>query len=284
MPPAGRFGEVRASDLRAIRRLTGQLMEAEDLSTLGRELIQGTSKILPADFMLWNLWTLEMDQVLAMESNNAHCQRVLECHGNELAATIHHHPVIAAGHLDSAKLRPQRMSDYESGATFIDNPLYREVYRHVDSRHQMAYDAIRLEDCQVILSWNRKNLDFTDRDMQILHVVGLQVAALSRRLDDRRHLRRTWDDLAGALGLNTAGRESPPLGRNDGYILSAMIRGTSRAEMAEGLHWRRDTLDRHLAVLREKMGYENMAQLQQVLADLRSPARGGPGDAQRGSP
>ncbi|WAC20924.1 hypothetical protein OVA24_05960 [Luteolibacter sp. SL250] len=271
---AERFGEIRMSDLRAIRRLTGQLMEAEDLPTLGRELIQGTLKILPADFMLWNLWTLEMDQVLAMESNNAHCQRVLECHGNELAATIHHHPVIAAGHLDNAMLRPQRMSDYESDTAFLDNPLYREVYRHVDSRHQMAYDAIRLEDSRVVLSWNRRDRDFTHREMQLLHVVGLQVAALSRRLEDRRHLRRTWDDLAGALGLHAAGNESPPLGRNDGYILSAMIRGTSRAQIAGALHWRRDTLDRHLGILREKMGYENMAQLQQALADLRFPARG----------
>lgn len=274
MPAAERFRDIRTSDLRAIRGLTGHLMEAEDLPTLGRELIQGTLKLLPADFMLWNLWTLEMDQVLAMESNNPHCQRVLECHSDELAATIQHHPVIAAGHLDSAKLRPQRMSDYESGASFLENPLYREVYRHVASRHQMAYDVIRLEDSQVILSWNRRDRDFTDREMQVLHVVGLQIATLSRRLEDRRHLRRTWDDLAGALGFRVAGMECPPLGRNDGYILSAMIRGASRVEIAEALHWRRDTLDRHLAMLRERMGYENMAQLQQALADLRFPERG----------
>jgi len=284
MPAARRFGEVRASDLRAIRRLTGQLMEAEDLSSLGRELIQGTSKILPADFMVWNLWTLGMDEMLTMESNDYLCQSVLERHGDALAATIGHHPVIATGHLDDTKLRPHRISDYETGGAFMENPLYHEVYRHVDSRHQMVYDASGLENFRVMLSWNRKNGDFTDREMQLLHVVGLQVAALSRRLEDRRHLRRTWDDLAGALGLHAAGMPSPSLGRNDGYILSAMIRGTSRAEMAEGMHWRRDTLDRHLAILREKMGYENMAQLQQVLADLRSPARGGPGDAQRGSP
>ncbi len=284
MPAAERFGEVRASDLRAIRRLTGQLMEAEDLSALGRELIQGTLKILQADLMVWNQWTLEMDRVLDLESNSHDCQNVLETHSDALAATIDRHPVIAAGHLDSTKLSPQRMSDYESGTKFLDNPLYREVYRHVECRHQMAYDVIRLEDSRVMLSWNRRDRDFTDREMQVLHVVGLQVAALSRRLEDRRHLRRTWDDLAGALGLHAAGTTCPPLWRNDGYILSAMIRGTSRAEMAKALNWRRDTLDRHMAVLREKMGYENMAQLQQALADLRSPARSGSGDAQRGSP
>lgn len=283
MPEAERFREIRTSDLRGIRRLTGHLMEAEDLSTLGRELIQGTMKTLPADFTVWNLWTLEMDQVLAMESNSPQCQQVLDYYNDELVTTIPHHPVIAAGHLDSVKLRPQRMSDYESVTSFLDNPLYREVYRHVDSRHQMVY-MIQLEDSQVFLSWNRHNRDFTSREMQVLHVLGLQLAALSRRLEERRHLRRTWDDLADALGFRSAGMECPPLGRNDGYILSAMIRGTSRAEIAQGLHWRRDTLDRHLAMLREKMGYENMAQLQQALADLRFPERAARQGEERGSP
>jgi len=43
-----------------------------------------------------------------------------------------------------------------------------------------------------------------------------------------------------------------------------LIRGDARAEIAASLNWRRDTLDRHLGGLRERLGYENTAQLMQV--------------------
>jgi len=35
------------------------------------------------------------------------------------------------------------------------------------------------------------------------------------------------------------------------------------------LNWRRDTLDRHLGGLRERLGYENTAQLMQALAVMK---------------
>jgi len=274
MPNANLFPDVRPADARAIHRLTGHLMEADDLPTLGRELIHGARRLLPADFMLWNVWTLEMDRMLGVESNCDQYCSVLEDHGEALGAMIRHHPVIAAGHLERAMIRPQRMSDYQSTSAFLENPLYREVYRHVDSRHQIAYDAIRLEDSRIVLSWNHRRRDFNDREMQVLHLLGKQVAALARRLEERRHLRRAWGDLTVALGSSVVAEAGSPvlLGARDGRILSGLVCGETRADIAARLGWRRDTLDRHLAELRERMGYENTSQLLQALAALK-PSR-----------
>lgn len=276
MPLSERFPDIRVADLRAINRLVGHLLEVDDLSTLGAELIRGTRSILPADFMLWNVWTLEMDRVLGLESNSEHYCEELNRRSEELGSTIQHHPVIATGHLEMAKLRPQRMSDYQSDATFHENPLYQEVYRHVDSRHQIAYDVIRLEDSRIILSWNRQNRDFTNREMQLLHVIGLQVAALGNRLEEKRHLNNAWSEFAGVLGIPEQAEgigSSGIIGSRDGFILSELVRGKSRAEIASILGWRRDTLDRYLAALRERLGYENIPQLLHALAALKSDRR-----------
>ena len=87
---AGQFRDVRASDLRSIRRLTGQLMEAEDLPTLGQELINGAEKFLPSDFMLWNVWLPDMSRIIGLASNQRDCCDLLGRYETAVRATIHH--------------------------------------------------------------------------------------------------------------------------------------------------------------------------------------------------
>lgn len=270
-----RFLEITAADLRAIKRLTSHLIEATDLDTLGRELIAGSKAILSADCMLWNLWTPTMDELLGCEANHHHYSDELEKRGSALNATIHHHPVIAAGRLDCGEISPQRMSDFQSYVVFKSNPLFHEVYRHVESHHQIAYIAAKLADSQIILSWNLKSRDFTDREVQLLHLIGLQVGMISRRIEERWHLRAVWESLAQGMGavMDSETATDSMLGPNDGRILSGVIRGEARMEIAAALRWRRDTLDRHLGGLRERLGYENTGQLMQSLAELR-PSQG----------
>lgn len=273
MTTGPRFPDLTTGDLRAVNRLTAHLAEASDLATLGRELIQGSVGILPADFMLWNLWTPAMDEILGFEANHDHYRAELERLSRALNATIHHHPVIAAGHLESAWFRPQRISDFQSDAAFRRNPLYQEVYRHTDSRYQIACNAARLDGARIVLSWNQACRDFTDREVQLLHFIALRVQVLSRRIDERRQLRAVWESLAGGLdsvtGIMPAGLS---LGPKEGRLLAGLARGESRAEIAAALEWRRDTLDRKLAELRERLGHESTAQLMQALASLRPAA------------
>jgi len=273
IPPAmPRLPDLRTADLRGARRLLGHLVEAPDLATLGRELVDGAAKVLPADFMVWNLWTPAMDTLLAIQSNHSHLLQELVRLGAPLNATIHHHPVIAAGRLEQAIQAPQRISDYQSYARFKANPLFREVYRHVDSHFQIAYNIANLDDARILLSWNLRLRDFTGREMQLLHLLGAQVGALARRIEERRKLQAGWDALARGLGaalVDPVPAAAPPaLSPGEGRILAGLIRGESRAELAARLGSRRDSLDRRLGQLRERLGFENSAQLLRALAGL----------------
>ena len=273
--PSHQFPDITAKDIRAVKRLTAHLVEAPNLDTLGRELLQGAQTVLPADFMVWNIWTLQMDSLLGFEANHHQLRDEVEQRAEALSATIQFHPVIAAGKLDRTQLRPQRMSDFESDASFRSNPLFQEVYRHLESNYQIGYNAIRLEDSQILLSWNLKNRDFHDREVQLLHLIGLQVSVLSRRIEERRHLLKACNALVLGLGQISGVNHSitaaaSSLRANDGLILSALIRGETRTDIATSLDWRRDTLDRHLGSLRERLGFENTSQLMQSLAALRA--------------
>ncbi len=94
---------------------------------------------------------------------------------------------------------------------------------------------------------------------------------LSRRIEERRHLRAAWEALTHGLGMEmgSVATTGPSLGANDGRILSGLIHGKARADIAGSLKWRRDTLDRHLGSLRERLGFENSGQLMQALAALK---------------
>lgn len=52
----------------------------------------------------------------------------------------------------------------------------------------------------------------------------------------------------------------------EGRLLAGLLRGKSREEIAANLGWRRDTLDRRLALLRDRLGFENVPLLLRALA------------------
>lgn len=270
------FSSLTDSDLRLINRMTGYLAEARDLDVLGREFVAGMADILPADCMLWNRWTTGIGEIIDFETNDDGFRDGLTRYGEALNATIHHHPVIAAGQVELTWRSPQRMSDYQSFRDFKSNPLFREVYRHLDSHHQIAYSAARLEDTEVILSWNLKRRDFSDREMQKLHLAGIRVGSLCRRLEETRRLEKIWMALSERIGstpeFDTGLMGLPLFRERDGRIMAALIRGTPRAAIAASLQWRRDTLDRYLAEMRERLGFESIPQLLHAFSSLKGPA------------
>lgn len=95
-----------------------------------------------------------------------------------------------------------------------------------------------------------------------------------RALEDRCRLLSIWTSLARPLyeisGFPIIFSDlSPFLGAKDARILAGLIRGESREAIALHLHWRRDTLDRHLGHLRERLGFENSSQLLRAFAAIK---------------
>jgi DNA-binding CsgD family transcriptional regulator len=99
-----------------------------------------------------------------------------------------------------------------------------------------------------------------------------------RALEERCRLLSIWTSLARPLydisGFRIIVSDAAPfLGAKDARVLAGLIQGESREAIALQLHWRRDTLDRHLGQLRERLGFENLSQLLQAFAALKTRAQ-----------
>ncbi|MGJ8638363.1 MAG: hypothetical protein ACSHYA_03130 [Opitutaceae bacterium] len=165
------FRELNDRDLRRIRGYMRRASQAIDFETLEQQFVEEFERIIPSDTPCWNNFTVDLTGALSVASN--------QDYGNafnplfeSFAETVAHHPVVAKGGWGSLAEAPRRLSDFETNYHFRENPLYREVYKHVDANYQIGYLAAKLSDRSVIFTINRKSSDFTEAQVQLLHLWG----------------------------------------------------------------------------------------------------------------
>ncbi len=262
------FREISTAKARSIDRAMMAMSTLETLDELEERFIQVAGKTLPADCLCWNNWSRDMSHLITFRINDNYT----ECFTGLLevfAETVGSHPVIAANQLGETVKRVMRISDFESVASFRENPLFREVYRHLDSHYQICYTASVLRDRRLVLTWNRRALDFTDQDTQVFQYMGLRLGTVSRRIEERQHLDAAWKGLCGFINPRIAAGPVESLGERDGRLLAELLKSRSRGEIAGEMGIRRDSLDKRLGSIRERLGLENHHQLLSALAALR---------------
>ena len=263
------FRDISGKMARQIDRSMMSLAGLGTLEELETQFMEESAAILPADCMCWNNWSKDLSHLMNFRMNEAYMEpfeNLLEIFNTVVA----HHPVIAAGQLVATSEGVKRLSDFESFSRFRENPLFREVYRHLDSNHQLAYTPCVLQDRRIVLTWNRRALDFTERDREILHFMGLRLGSISRRIEERQQLGESWRALCGFVDARLPAESVATLGTRDVVLLSELLKSPSREAVARKMGTRRDTLDKRLGSIRERLGLENHQQLLSALAELRN--------------
>ncbi len=266
------FKDISGKMARKIDRTMLSLAGLETLEALEARFMEESSAILPADCFCWNNWSPNMSHLMDFSLNDSYIEPFENLLGvfNEVVA---HHPIIAAGQLSATSEEVMRLSDFESHRSFRENPLFREVYRHLDSYHQLAYTPSVLQDRRIILTWNRRALDFTERDREVLHFMGLRLGTISRRIEQRQQLGESWRALCGFVDARLPAESVAALGTRDVVLLSELLKSPSREAVARKMGTRQDTLDKRLGSIRERLGLENHHQLLSALAELRNNSR-----------
>lgn len=266
-----RFRDINDSTVRKIDRAMLSLTGVETLEELETRFLEESATILPADCMCWNNWSPDLSHLMDFRMNESY----MEPFGNLLEVfneVVAHHPVIAAGQLVATSEGVKRLSDFESFSRFRENPLFREVYRHLDSNHQLAYTPSVLQDRRIVLTWNRRALDFDERDREILHLMGLRLGVISRRIEQRGKLEKNWQALCGFVDARFTAGPANSLGAQDVRLLEKLLKSGTRSGIAREMGTRRDSVDKRLGSIRERLGLENHHQLLSALAGLKSPA------------
>lgn len=265
-----RFGDLSEATVRKIDRTMMGMAGLETLDELEVRFLEDSAAILPADCMCWNNWAPDLSRLLNFTMNESYMrpfEKLLEIF-NEVVA---HHPVIAAGQLVATSVGVKRLSDFESYGRFRENPLFREVYRHLDSNHQLAYTPSVLQDRRIVLTWNRRALDFTERDREIFQLMGLRLGVISRRIEQRERLERNWQALCGFVDRRLTAGPASSLGAQDVRLLEKLLKSGTRSGIARELGIRWDSVDKRLGSIRERLGLENHHQLLCALAELKYP-------------
>lgn len=266
-----RFRDLSEASVRKIDRTMMGMADLETLEELEIRFMQEAGKILPGDCLCWNNWAPDLSHLMNFRINDSYTEtfeNLLEVF-NEVVA---HHPVIAAGELEATCEDVKRLSDFEGFSSFRENPLFREVYRHLDSNHQLAYTPSVLQDRRILLTWNRRGLDFCERDREILHFMGLRLGVISRRIEQREQLEKSWRGLCGFVDARLTAKPANSLGAQDVELLTKLLKPETRTVIAGNLGIRRDSVDKRLGSIRERLGLENHHQLLSALAELKNPA------------
>jgi DNA-binding CsgD family transcriptional regulator len=261
-----RLPDVTESVAGRIDRRFHDLSRLDTLRELEERFLGEAARILPGDFLCWNNWSNKLNCPISMETNDGYGARA-ESLNEAFAATLIHHPVFQRFEMTCSQV--MRVSDFESDRKFQKNPVFKEVYRHLDARYQVAYTPTVLKHHRIVLTWNRSAMDFNDRDVQIFLYMGIRAGEIARTLQEREALMQGWRRLCGFLDLRLPFGNAGSLLDQDAVVLAALLRSGSRTEIANSLDIRRDSLDKRLGSIREKLGLENHHQLLSALADLR---------------
>jgi DNA-binding CsgD family transcriptional regulator len=125
-----------------------------------------------------------------------------------------------------------------------------------------------LQDRRIVLTWNRRALDFTERDREVFHLLGLRLGVISRRIEQRERLEKSWQSLCGFVDSRISAGPASSLGARDVQFLEKLLKSGTRSGIARELGIRRDSVDKRLGSIRERLGLENHHQLLSALAEL----------------
>jgi hypothetical protein len=259
------------SERRAVRiaRMVAGLRSCADIRELEERFVSISPQVLQADCVAWNNWAPDWSSFISGCLNGDYL-KAFQRHFAAFEKTVEFHPVVIANQFANTSHKVMKLTDFQTASKFSGNPLYREVYRHIDSRFQLAFTPIHLSDRRVLLTVNRSACDFTEENREELHYAGKCLDAIARAIEEKNSLQNSWNALCDFTGAHTGIGPFHSLGSMDLRLLTALLKQQSIAEISETWDIRRDTLDKRLSSIREILGIENTRQLLSALAELRN--------------
>ncbi|WP_375500996.1 LuxR C-terminal-related transcriptional regulator [uncultured Jatrophihabitans sp.] len=227
-------------------RLLAELHEAADPDEVAHVLVRELSRLVPCDLVSYN----DID-VAAPSSGGTRTWYEPELTPRadlEFAfdALQHEHPLVR-DYAATGEPAPRRMSDFITLPDLQALDLWREVFRPLETNHQIAFAVLASSTRVVGIGINRWNKDFDDNDMAVAGEVQKHVGAAfhhaALRAAEARREPGVLDELTirerEVLGLIAAGRKTTDIAR----LLFISPR----------------TVDKHVENIRTKLGARSRA-------------------------
>ncbi|MDQ8182594.1 hypothetical protein [Pelagicoccus sp. SDUM812005] len=258
--------EIRESDFRVLRDFGRHLSQLSHWEELSECSLLYLNRLIPSECVCWNEWTPAFTFLRDSHVTESHRSRINSLLP-ALVANLSHHPVIALFGWNGLLPRPYRLSDYQCDAFFRDNPLYLEVYRHLDARYQLAYPFCSTSTTEFLLIVNRRHRDFSEHERQLLRTAGDIIAPFVHRIHAKELAQRQAEIVAAIMERTYGLLHLNILSPGELLLLKELASGQCLSRIAADRNIRRDTLSRQLSAAREKL---KLTTNKELLATLRS--------------
>lgn len=266
------FRDIDGKGERKIRSFLGEAVHLGSFEALESYFLEAICSIIPNENPCWNNWNAEETELRSFVSLDCYQRVFAELHEN-LLATLPYHPMVQGRGFQESfgdiSETPRRISDYTSLSDWAScNPLFHEVYRHVDASHQMAFQFVKLSDRSINITLNRASRDFEDSEVQKCTALGNGLAIVTKGLERHLMLERRIEILTSRLGEISGNDRIEFLTPKETLALGAVFETASITDAAAREGVSRHTFSERLGCVREKLGLQSAAQLRAVLRDF----------------
>ncbi|MBD5779801.1 hypothetical protein IEN85_09880 [Pelagicoccus sp. NFK12] len=245
--------DLHSSDLQAVDSLRSAFLSVRSWDELIDTTVSMISKAIPCDCVCWNEWSPRFGKLLRAEANEEY-QDPLFGKFEALEKTVSYHPIISVNRLWHTITDSIRLSDLEPIVRFKSNPLYWEVYRHLDAAYQIAYTPLVLSDRSIAITLNRRLSDFSRREMQLQRLACDAFAETAERLHAERAYREAFNCIADHIESATGLCRFSSLTVSELELIASLLDCGSIEGSSSNMRIRSDTARRRLCVIREKTG------------------------------
>ncbi|MCH6257951.1 hypothetical protein MLD52_15435 [Puniceicoccaceae bacterium K14] len=222
--------------------------------------LQHLLQLIPSDCLCWNEWSPGFEYPKRIETNSPYTEAMASLLPI-LGETIDFHPVIRRLDWQGLGKEVHVLSNYQTQANFKQNPLFKEVYSHLDACYQAVYHFATTSSAELILSLNRRLCDFSKHECQLLKLTGDAIALVAKSIHQREDALKKANAIATLFEETYGLANITKLSTGEIILLQKLSSGSSVSNIAKTKNVRRDTVSRQLSIAREKLGLTSNKEL-----------------------
>jgi DNA-binding CsgD family transcriptional regulator len=168
---------------------------------------------------------------------------------------------------------PQRLSDVLTRGQYQSSRMYIELFRKLEIEYQVAFSVPVAPGGVLCLVLNRKQGDFSNRDVECLRQLRVVLGGWATRVHGRWAARMNGDGPAPVDAFaHLDGRAgTAALTEREGQVLGLIAHGLTNAQVARTLATSARTIDKHLEHLYRKLGVTSRTEAVAAWAGLELP-------------
>lgn len=228
---------VSAVQLRELLDLLTELHRCPDEATLRTRLTDQVDRLVPCDLVSLNYIDMDGSNGGSTTSFNGGFEAGPELN-KAFDAFADQHPLVMEM-IRTGDSGPRRMSDFITIPQFKRLNLYQQVFKPLESLHQIGFSLVTSPSLVIGIGLNRGHRDFVGAHLELLTLLHQQLPAVFSHV---------------ALRARASSYQGFGLSEREFELWSMLEEGLSNAAIAQQLFISRRTVEKHLENLYRKLG------------------------------